>query len=102
MGLLMLPARPLVGCADAVDFENRKDLLEQIAKIIDPVIAAIGAEAAEHSHEICSSYFENFLSAALDDRVLSQFESAADRLRDEEDEACEPQGSARARDAMED
>lgn len=89
------------GSADADDLEGRAELLVTIAKIFDPVIYAIGSEGAEHSHEIVRGDWTSIVSDALEDRaLLSQFTSGADQLRDDETEAAERPGSARAREAM--
>lgn len=103
MQLIRLPIPRVRGCFDAQDFEGRKELLEQFAAIVDPVCAAITSEAAEHDPgtHIDRKGTTRMLTEALEDRcVLSAFEAAADDCRERDDEACEPQGSARARDAM--
>lgn len=103
MQLIRLPIPRTLHGFDAADFEGRKELLEQFAAIIDPVVAAITSEAAEHDPgtHIDRKGTTRMLAEALEDRcVLSAFEAAADDCRERDNEACEPQGSARARDAM--
>lgn len=103
MQLIRMPIPRVRGIFDHADFTGRKELLERFAAIVDPVVAAITSEAAEHDPgtHIDRKGTTRMLTEALEDRcVLSAFEAAADDCRERDDEACEPQGSARARDAM--
>lgn len=82
--ILQLQVPRVRGLFDAQDFIGRKELLERFAAIVDPVIAAIASEGAEHSHEIDRSYFKTVLADAMVDRsLLSAFEVAAEQWRDE-------------------
>mgnify|MGYP001597117297 CR=1 FL=1 len=78
--LIQLQAPRVRGLFDAQDFIGRKELLERLAAIVDPVIAAIASEGSEHSHEIDRSYFTTVLADAMIDRsLLSAFEVAAEK-----------------------
>lgn len=88
--LIGLPAPKIVGCGDSHDLLGRKELLERLAAIVDPVIAEIMSEAAEHSNEVDRSYYTRILSDAFEDRsFLSTLEVAAEKLAEEAGEEAE-------------
>lgn len=88
--LMALPCPKIIGCADATDLLGRRDLLQAIAKIIDPVLYEIMSECAENSNDVSRDYYCSILSDAFEDRsVLSTLEVAAEKLAEEAGEAAE-------------
>ena len=96
--MLALPVPLIRGIGDADDLLGRRDLLVQFAKIVDPIIAEIMSECAEHANNIDRSYYTSILSDAFEDRcVLGALELAAADLGADEDEiASDPRGWAKA------
>ena len=69
--------------ADAADFLALRDDVEAIARKVDPLIAAIGAEAADASHAIQDELFEGQLSGALDGNATHNLGEAAAQVRED-------------------
>src|SRR5688500_14748273 len=82
-GLAGLKPHRIGGEADAADFFALRDDVEAIASKVDPLIAAIGSEAAGASHAIEASLFEGQLSGALDGNATFNLGEAAAQLRED-------------------
>ena len=82
-GLTGLKLHRIIGEADEADFLALRDDVEAIARKVDPLIGAIGAEAAGASHAIEAELFEGQLSGALDGNATHNLGEAAARLRED-------------------
>jgi len=81
-GLSGLKLHRIIGEADEADFLALRDDLEAIAAKVDPLVAAIGSEAASASHAIEAGLFEAQLSGALDGNAAFNLGEAAALLRE--------------------
>ena len=75
------------GLADADDLRAMMKDLELVAKVIDPVIEAIGRQAKEHA-QIDLDLFREQLARALEGCALFELESAAEDYEADEREAA--------------
>ncbi len=82
-GLAGLKLHRIIGEADEADFLALRDDVEAIAAKVDPLIAAIGSEAAGASHAIEAELFEAQLSGALDGNATFNLSEAATRVRED-------------------
>ena len=80
-GLAGLKLHRIIGEPDEADFLALRDDLEAIAAKVDPLVAAIGSEAASASHAIETPLFEAQLSGAIDGNAAFNLGEAAARLR---------------------
>ena len=94
-GLAGLKLHRILGEADAADFLALRDDLEAVARVIDPLIAAVGAEAAAASHAILRDLFEDQVFGALDGNATFNLTEAAIARR-EERAGCAPPASLSA------
>lgn len=82
--LIRLPVPRIRGLADAADFDGRAHLLQQLAKILDPIFYEIGKEASADTFEVFAEDFEDLIAKTLHDHALiGQFEAAAEEWREE-------------------
>ena len=90
------PAR-IVGAADAADARNLIDDLTALTAIVDPVIAAVGAYAAENFVGIDRAPFTDQLRGALEGNATFVLEETARRIEaDDGAIAADPSGHAKA------
>jgi hypothetical protein len=82
-GLSGLKLHRIVGEADAADFFALRDDIEAIAAQVDPLIAAIGSQAAGASRAIERDLFEAQLSGALDGNATFNLDEAAARVSED-------------------
>lgn len=82
-GLAGLKLHRIIGEADEADFLALRDDVEAIAAKVDPLIAAIGSEAAGASHAIEAALFEAQLSGALDGNATFNLGEAAALVRED-------------------
>lgn len=78
-GLASLRLSTIYGEPEAEDFLNYHDHCLDIANAIDPLIEAIGNEAASASREIDRDLFERPLYSALDGNALFSLTQAAEQ-----------------------
>jgi hypothetical protein len=87
----------IVGEADAADARNLIDDLAALWGIVDPVVAAVGACAAENFSGIDRTLFTDQLRGALEGNATFALEEAARRIEaDDGAFAADPRGHAKA------
>ncbi len=83
------------GPADAN--EVRKDLETIAARVVDPLVEAIGEHAKENLPNIKIELFQKLLFGALDGEGLFNLDESADRIREERREIeADPRGWSKA------
>jgi hypothetical protein len=87
--LLALKVSPIVGLADAIDFRERRELIEQYATIVNAPLYAMMSELAEHTSHVARKDFEAFIPDMLHDHaVLGSVDAAIDDWQATHDEVA--------------
>jgi hypothetical protein len=86
------------GAPTAEDARAIRDDLEDVAvRVVDPLVAAMGAEADDLIGGIDRSLFDDQLFSAIDGNALHALDCAADRLDEERrEQEADPRGWAKA------